>query len=159
MAGATPKRRTIIAWILIPVLALVLPAAAYVGAFYGLYYGTLKRNAFPDGFFLVERGDFAHGSLMPDYYITDDRDAWPFTARQFCTFYQPLIWAHMKHARRTVDAHGKPFDLTHTREICVARGASADLLAGDLVINIVRNGPILIRMGYFEFRTVADFAQ
>lgn len=151
------KRKTVFLSIAFSTLALVIVIGAYVGSFYLFYYDALQKNAFY-GLFYIEKGNYRNCSLITEF-LYEERDVWPFTSRQFDAIFHPLIWTHMKNRRQTSDSAGKPFDVSNTRENCIRRGVDAALFDGDLVIGVHRNGPVLIKIDYFETRIIADFTK
>lgn len=150
------KRRTVVTIILFSTLAFVAVGAAYIGSFYLLYYGALQKDAMY-GLYYIERGNYRNCSLITQFY-PEDKDVWPFTARQFSDVYHPLIWWHMKQRRRTSEPDGRIYDLSQTRQHCIDRGVDARLFDGDLVIVRMRNGPVVMKADYFGFSLIANLA-
>lgn len=150
------KRKTIFLSIAFSVSALLIMIGAYVTTFYVFYYDTLQKNAFY-GPYYVEKGNYRTCSVITEF-LYDERDVWPFRREQFSTLFHPLIWREMKNRRQTREENGKPFDISRTRERCIARGLDAGIFDGDIVISYHRRGPILIKIDYFGAQIIADFA-
>lgn len=84
---------------------------------------------------------------------------WPFTVRPFSDSYRPLIWRHMRQRPKTSESDGRPFDLSRTRWLCIEPGVDARVFEGDVIVSVVRNGPILAQADFFGFRIIADLAR
>jgi hypothetical protein len=150
------KRKTIILSIAFSLSALLIVVGGYIATFYVFYYDALNKNAVY-GLYYIEKGNYKTCSLITEF-VYEGRDVWPFEVNQFSAVFHPLIWWNMKNRRKTSKENGMPFDLSQTRNRCIARGVGAEVFDGDLVISFHRNGPVLFKIDYFGTRMIANHA-